>query len=594
MKKLLLSITFIGSVMLAQAQIIVAGISPAAIVGNYNNSWADPASGWGCPDFTQPGIYVQGILQLADDGTTGVNAQGNPASATGCNVLTPGSLTGKIAVVYRYDGFSVGNCEFGAKAMNCQDAGAIGVIVINRNPNEWVSMGAGAVGTNVTIPVVMLDLNDGATLTAEMQNGPVEVLMGNKTGLFVNDISLVKGTTMAPKVATVHSLLAQNGTEFNFDLGAKIYNPGTNQQLNVSLNATITDPLGAVVYDNTATGINFTTNPYDSVEIAPGTTLPNFSLASYAPGVYTLTYTAILDNSVADDYAADNTMVYNFTVQDTVFSYTAIDPATGKLDAVNYYRPSTNTSTYSICTAINDPNASRAAVTGLYFSATTNSSSGITLDGEEMLIYLYQWDDVFTDLNDPAFPGNAFTVTELGYGSYIYMSDLQGEQVYGAFPTPIVLQDNQRYLACVQTVNLELYLSYGNTDYTYNTDYYLQPLFPNESDLSWFGVGFGSDLPSALGVGMVDKNELGISETSTIEGVAYPNPANDQVTISLNGEGNAQLKITDVSGKVAKNASVTLVNGKALVNISDLEMGMYVFNVTLEDGRTSQFSVVKK
>ncbi len=596
MKRLLLTLIVIGSVMTAQAQIIVAGISPANIVGNYNNSWADPASGWGCPDFTQPGIFVEDTLELADDGTPGLNAQGNPASATGCNVLTPGSLAGKIAVVFRGDGATpaIGACEFGLKAKNCQDAGAVGVIIINRNPNEWISMGAGVDGANVTIPVVMLDLNDGQTIVAEMQNGPVVMLMGNKTGLFPNDISLVKGSTMAPKSAMVHSLLAQNGTEFSFPLGAKIYNPGTNQQSNVSLNATITNPSGAVVYNNTATGLNFSNNPYDSVEVAPGTTLPDFSLTTYPAGNYTLTYTAILDGGLTDDYDGDNTLTYTFSIQDTVFGYTAINTATGQLDDANHYRPGTNNSTFSICTAINDPNASRVAVTGMYFSSTTATSSGVTLDGEEMLLYLYRWDDIFTDLNDPNFPGNAFSLTEVGFGSYVYLSDLQGEQVYGELSAPVILQDNQRYLACVQTVNLELYLSYGNTDYTYNTDYNAQPLFPNESDATWYAIGFGTDLPTALGVGMIDANELGLTETDVIEGVAYPNPANDVVTVSVNTEGNATLKVTDVSGKVAMNTAVALVNGKAQVNIAGLETGVYVFNVIMEDGRTSQFNVVKK
>jgi hypothetical protein len=589
MKKLLLTITLIGSVMMAQAQIIVAGLQPAAVVGNYTNTWADPASGWGCPDFTQPGIYVQGFLEMADDGTPGTNPEGNPISAEACNPLINGAaMAGKIAVIFR------NTCEFGTKAINAQNAGAIGVIIINRNPNEWLSMGAGVDGANVTIPVVMLDFTDGMFLVNEMQNGPVEVLMGNKTGLFPNDISLVAGSTMAPKAAMVNSLLAQNGTEFSFAVGAKVYNPGTVQQSNVSLNATILDPSGNVVYNNTATGLNFTANPYDSVEVAPGTTLPDFSLTSYAPGTYTMTYTAILDGGLTDDYDADNTMTYTFSIQDTVFSYTAVNPTTGALNDANHYRPGTNNSTFSICTAINDPNASRAAVTGFYFSSTTAAASGVTLDGEEMLLYLYQWDDVFTDLNDPNFPGNAFSLTEVGFGSYVYMSDLQGEQVFGELSAPVVLQDNQRYLACVQTVNLDLYLSYGNTDYTYNTDYYLQPLFPNESDATWYAIGFGSDLPTALGVGMIDANSLGLTETDVIEGVAYPNPANDLVTVSVNTEGNATLKITDVSGKVAMNTAVTLVNGKAQVNIAGLETGVYVFNVIMEDGRTSQFNVVKK
>ena len=60
---------------------------------------------------------------MVDDGLPETNAQGNPISAEGCNPLI-NNLTGKIAVIYR------NTCEFGAKALNAQNAGAIGVIII--------------------------------------------------------------------------------------------------------------------------------------------------------------------------------------------------------------------------------------------------------------------------------------------------------------------------------------------------------------------------------------------------------------------------------------------------------------------------------
>jgi hypothetical protein len=195
-------------------------------------------------------------------------------------------------------------------------------------------------------------------------------------------------------------------------------------------------------------------------------------------------------------------------------------------------------------------------------------------------------------LNDANF---AFTaLTEVASGFYYYPSDLQEEVVYGAFSTPAVLVDNQRYLACVQTVNLDLYLGYGNQDYTWNTDVYLQPMFPNESDGTYFGVGFGTELPSALGVGLIDKNSIGLAEANVIEGMAYPNPANDNVTVSIDGEGVASLKVTDISGKTVMTNSLNLDEGKTDVSISTLDAGMYIFNVTLENGKTAQFNVVKK
>ena len=596
MRKFILTISALALTYIATAQITVAGVSPQSIVANYAHTWADPADAWGTPDFTVPGTFIQDTLKLADDGTPGLNAQGNPVSASGCTALAPGSLAGKIAVVFRGDGTTNANngaCEFGLKALNAEQAGAVAVIVINRNPNEVINMGAGVSGANVTIPVVLIDLINGQALVAEMANGPVVMFLGNKIGLYPNDVSLNANKAFAPKGGMIHSLLAQNGTEFNFEIGANITNQGNLAQTTSSLNAKITNPSGATVYDQTISNLSMNAADTTGIDVYPGGaySFPAFSMASYPQGTYTLTYTA--DLVAADDYPNDNVLEFTFTINDSLFSYSAIDPTTNAMAATNFYRPSTNTNSYSICTVINDPNASRVAATGLYFAATT--AAGNVLDGEEMLLSLNTWDDAFTDLNDVNFPANnSWTLTEVASGFYNYPSDLQGDVVYGAFSTPIVLADNQRYLACVQTFNLQVYLGYGSQNYTWNTDFYLQPSFPNESDLNRYAVGFGSDLPSALGIALINKNNIGLGEESTISGMAYPNPTTDIVTISIEGEGVASLTVTDVAGRVAMTNQVDLKAGQAELNIANLEVGVYIFNVVLENGKTAQFNVVKK
>jgi hypothetical protein len=583
MKKLLLTISAVVLSATTYAQVIAAGISPQSIVANYTHTWADPAGGWGTPDFNIPGTYVQDTLKIADDGSTGLNAQGNPISAEACNPLI-NDLTGKIAVVFR------NTCEFGAKALNAQNAGAVGVIVVNRNPGEVIAMGAGASGANVTIPVVMLDLTDGLALIAEMANGPVVMFLGNKTGLFPNDGGISAGATLLPRQAMIPSQLAQNGTEFNFDLGSRVYNYGNQAQTGMSLNATITNPSGATVYNNTASGINLAAG--DSLDVFPGgaSSLPNFSLASYPAGTYTVTYTLAL--SGADDYNADNILVTTFKVTDSLFSYAQADATTGAPKGGNYYRPGTNNQTYSACQVIDNANASRLKANGIWFSATTATASGVLLTGEEMALYLYKWEDVFTDLNDANLAFN--TLTEVASGFYYFPGDLQGETVYGAFTTPVALEDNQRYLACVQTVNLSLYMGHENgTDLTWNEAYYLQPMAPNESDGTWYAAGFGSDLPSSLAIAVSD-NDVNVAELNTVAGKAFPNPANDVVTVAIEGEGTAQLTVTDVAGKVAMATTLNLAAGQDNVNINALQSGLYIFNVTLENGKTAQFNVVKK
>jgi hypothetical protein len=584
MKKLLFTIAFFGTGFMAQSQVICAVQAPAGIAGNYEFTWADPAGGdWGTPNFLIPGTFVVDTLMMVNDGSAGLNAQGNPISAEGCGALL-NDLTGKIAVIYR------NTCEFGLKAKNAQDAGAVGVIIVNREPGV-IAMGGGADGANVTIPVAFVSDATGALMITQMANGPVVVFLGNKTGLFNNDGGLTKGTSLISKSSGVVSQLAANGSEFNFAVGTRVYNYGIDDQPNATVTATVTDPTGATVYSNSVGPIAIVSG--DSAEFFPGgaNSFPDFSLPNYISGRYTLTYS--LDLGVGDDYNADNTVSSDFVVNDTIFTYAMIDTVTGLPMTDNGYRPSTNNATFSTCMVIKDPNASRIGVSGIYFSASTATASEVELTGEEMSLNLYKWEDVFTNLDDPALAFTALNAVTFGY--YFYPSDLQGEVVYGEFNTQVILEDNQRYLACVQTVNLNVYLGHDTkTNYLMNESYYLQPITPNESDGTYFAVGFGSDAISSMGLRVFSADELTLDEVAKIEGMAYPNPANEVVTVSMDAEGSAKLKVTDVTGKIALESAVSLVNGKTEVNIAALESGVYIFNVTLENGQTSQFNVVKK
>jgi len=56
----------------------------------------------------------------------------------------------------------------------------------------------------------------------------------------------------------------------------------------------------------------------------------------------------------------------------------------------------------------------------------------------------------------------------------------------------------------------------------------------------------------------------------------FPNPADDYITISSNQK--QQAIITDISGRQIKN--INLVNGSQLVNIADLNPGMYILRTS--------------
>ncbi|HZX43484.1 MAG TPA: M36 family metallopeptidase, partial [Myxococcaceae bacterium] len=80
---------------------------------------------------------------------------GSASPTLGCNALTPGSLTGKVALIDR------GTCGFVVKVKNAQDAGAVAVIVAN---NAAGVAGMAGVDPTITIGSLLVSLADGTTI----------------------------------------------------------------------------------------------------------------------------------------------------------------------------------------------------------------------------------------------------------------------------------------------------------------------------------------------------------------------------------------------------------------------------------------------
>ncbi len=92
-----------------------------------------------------------------ETGELAVAADGTAPASDGCEALV-GDYTGKIVVADR------GTCNFTAKAKNAQNAGAVGVIVANNNGSAPFTMGGA--DASVTIPAVMVSLEDGNAIKA--------------------------------------------------------------------------------------------------------------------------------------------------------------------------------------------------------------------------------------------------------------------------------------------------------------------------------------------------------------------------------------------------------------------------------------------
>ena len=127
--------------------------TPPAIAGTY------PA---GTAEFGPQTFNITQDLVLVNDGS-GTNTEdgccndGNTLCAD--PVVWPG-IAGNIALLRR------GNCEFGTKTVNAQNAGAIGVILINNQGDGTIAMGPGVNGGLAVIPILSIGQTNGNLLVA--------------------------------------------------------------------------------------------------------------------------------------------------------------------------------------------------------------------------------------------------------------------------------------------------------------------------------------------------------------------------------------------------------------------------------------------
>ncbi len=573
MKKIVLLFGLCLLTVVANAQVIFNVLDPSPNAGTYDITFAEPGAMWTVPDLTDPLNSVSANMVLVDDGA-GLT---NPIAC----VPVINDLTGNIAVLYR------GTCEFGSKALNAQNAGAIGVIIINNLAGAPVAMGGGADGAAVTIPVVMISDINGALLRDEIDAGMTEVFIGSKTGLFSNDLGMSPGGILRAESFGNLQQLSQSDAEFEVEMGAWIVNFGTNNQTGVILNATI-ELDGVELYNENSdpSMLDAAGGAIDSLFIS----LPTFSQPSYANGYYHVTYS--VSSGAMDESGFDNELDADFVINEEVFSKASLDETTMiPTNSINQFNGSTD-NLFS-CLYFTDPNASRIGVRGMNFSAgTSQNPDPTTLDGELVEAFIYNWDDVWVDLNDPDF--NILSLDPIANQEFIYTSDAQGENIFIELEEPVLLEDDQKYLFCVQMYGNIIFPGYDTkTDYSQNVNEFAQPISPLFSSGQWFALGFGADLNPSISVQMFDASELGLVELPTVDLEAFPNPASEIVHVPVDFvEGNVAMTIVDVNGRIVDNQNVTMTNSRLDVDVTSLASGQYIINLAFENGKRGAINVV--
>lgn len=544
--------------MSAQAQITTYVLQPASLEGALEFTWAD---NWGAtPDLNDPANTIQGFTAFVNDGTA--------ADSLGCNALVNGAdIAGKIAVVYR------GTCEFGLKALNAQDAGAIGVVIIN-NQGAPVAMGGGANGANVTIPVVMISTDAGASLYNELLAGNVEMLIGSVQGVYEFNLHTSSKLASIPQYSAMPGPLA-NAINYTVDMGSWVKNFGSSDQSDVTVNCVITQN-GTEVYNNTSDAGAVLSG--DSAFFA----LPSFTQATWS-GYYEATYT--VSSSNADDFPSDDTFGFNFYAGD-VFAYGRIDATTLQPRAEQHVRATLDAPSFMACSYFSHPNASGYKVEGIYTSAS--KSGGASMDGEVLEARIYEWADVFTGWSD----ATTDNIVLLGLGEYFYEEDLGAQVVYIPFTETFQMEDNKKYLFCSFSPSTDVFLGFGESlDYNRIQTQLDEPIYLMNDNGTW--GSFADATHTTIGAKMVPA-DVSVNDADRIELTPYPNPTANMLRIPLTGmSGAATLSVFDLSGAVVMTNKVGIGGDQTLtVDLQNLANGTYIFRMDFENGKRSDFRVV--
>ncbi|HIP35587.1 MAG TPA: T9SS type A sorting domain-containing protein, partial [Crocinitomix sp.] len=199
--------------------------------------------------------------------------------------------------------------------------------------------------------------------------------------------------------------------------------------------------------------------------------------------------------------------------------------------------------------------------------------------------------------------------TELTRVDYFYGGDYQDSIISVNYNNEIGLDSAKHYFFCTRVDaggDITTYTGFNiradtKTDYTMTNGAYTgvpsptggQPTTVVIEDGKFFSAGYGFE-EATNSIILMGFNDVGVKEVeNNRELAAYPNPAVNTITVPFgNVTGNATITVVDIAGKVVSTQTVNLTGGNVTLDVSDLESGMYSFNVVYANGTKGQFKVV--
>ncbi|MBK8485082.1 MAG: T9SS type A sorting domain-containing protein [Saprospiraceae bacterium] len=598
MKKVLLNVfTLLITGMALNAQAVLVN-SPGSIAGVYLFS----AAGFGADLTTN--VWT-GDAVLADN-------------ILACQALTnAAAMNGKFAIVDR------GSCEFGAKCLNAQNAGAIACVVFNNTAGAGtIVMGVGAVGGQVTIPCVMLSYEDGLKIKAEMANGTVNMTIGNIR--FPNDLSTNNraGVCHAPFGTYPAAWLRKSG-DLSITPGASVTNKGNFLASNVKVNAKISyTPKGGSAnefYDKTSGDGLFV-----EVDSTNDVILEAQDLFGNAKGLGkgTITYSVTSDSS--EQFTSNNNAISEFYLSNNLLSKARLAANAFDPFVTTSFRRSDGTNAEYL-TGFKIPYGKGCKIDSILFNMAVSAPA--TLANLTPEATLYGWFDANGD-------GDASNdeISFLALGTYTYdAADLRTsavarvplEDFNTSDPGFVIPEDNFGIFIGVRYSGTDATPFFGfdeGIDYSCNNDLLNIAGTLAITDLPYIGItGYDANtgvpdidnasfsftgLTAPLAASLVLSGDCIVGTNNQLSEldaklVIYPNPVKDHfiVDLSLNEiSSKIVYNIIDNSGKLILQQADTN-KGKAFrakFNVENLLNGHYHLQVRTDKGyKQVSFEVLK-
>jgi hypothetical protein len=112
-----------------------------------------------------------------------------------------------------------------------------------------------------------------------------------------------------------------------------------------------------------------------------------------------------------------------------------------------------------------------------------------------------------------------------------------------------------------------------------------------DNTLHTIPAAWGAGVTVALAIFPVVNYTVGIDELNMTSSI-YPNPASDEVNFNLNGVQMSNIKVYGLDGKLILDNELNSTSGQ--INVASLNNGMYICEITSQNGNVVKSTFVKK